>query len=264
MMSLDNTLWLGYIVIEAVVFGLLIYKRVWRTLPVFSIYIIWDLISNVGGFISQQIAPSSYNPVTYFIQTIIDSTLQFGILVELMWSVLRPVRASLSRWTLPAIAAVILLMGAAIWPFAILPGLADTSALGRQIGHLQQTVTILRILFFLGLAACSQLLSMGFRDRELQVASGLGFYSLVSLGTAMLSARDANTHQYKHLNQFVIASFLCSLLYWVYALLQKEAKRREFTPQMENLLLAVAGAARANRSALRDAPVTKNRNRDED
>jgi hypothetical protein len=59
--------------------------------------------------------------------------------------------------------------------------------------------------------------------------------------------------QYKHLNQFVIGSFLCSLLYWVASFAQKEAQRREFTPQMQDLLLAVAGVARAERAALADA-----------
>jgi fumarate reductase subunit D len=172
------------------------------------------------------------------------------VFVELAWSVLRPIRASLPRFTIVAVAALILAVGAAIWPFAALPGLALTSPLGQLIGRMQQTVAILRILVFLLLAGFSQLLSIGFRDRELQVATGMGFYSLVSLGTALLSTHQETVNQYKHLNQFVIGSFLCSLLYWIVSFAQKEAERREFTPQMQNLLLAVAGVARAERSAL--------------
>jgi hypothetical protein len=123
----------------------------------------------------------------------------------------------------------------------------------QLIGRMQQTVSILRIGFFLILAGCSQLLSIGWRDRELQVATGMGFYSLVSLGAALLNTHQASLVQYKHLNQFVIGSFLCSLLYWVASFAQKEAQRREFTPQMQDLLLAVAGVARAERAALADA-----------
>jgi hypothetical protein len=48
----------------------------------------------------------------------------------------------------------------------------------------------------------------------------------------------------------VIASFICALFYWIFSFAQKEAERREFTPQMQNLLLAVAGVARAERTAL--------------
>jgi hypothetical protein len=101
------------------------------------------------------------------------------------------------------------------------------------------------------MAGCSQLLSIGWRDRELQVATGLGFYSLVSLGAAFLSSHQQTAHQFGHVNQFVIGSFLCALFYWVFSFAQKEAERREFTPQMQNLLLAVAGVARAERTALR-------------
>jgi hypothetical protein len=67
--------------------------------------------------------------------------------------------------------------------------------------------------------------------------------------------------QYHLLNQIVIASFLCSLLYWVFSFAQKEAERREFTPQMQNLLLAVAGVARENRVSLHDSSVTDKQNR---
>lgn len=251
-MSLDNILWLAGIVTEAVVLGLLVYRRVWRLLPVFFVYCVWDLLANLVGLLSQTYFPSLYNAATYFGQTTIDSALQFGVLVELAWSVLRPIRASLPRFTIVVVAALILGVGAAIWPFAALPGLALSEPLVRLIGHMQQTVSILRIGFFLVLAGCSQLLSIGWRDRELQVVTGMGFYSLVSLAAALLSTHQGSLIQYRHLNQFVIGSFLCSLLYWVISFAQKEAQRREFTPQMQELLLAVAGVARAERAALAD------------
>ena len=125
--------------------------------------------------------------------------------------------------------------------------------------RLLQTTAILRILFFLVLAGCSQLLSIGWRSRELQIATGLGFYSLVSLGVAMLHTHQTMGPLYRHLNQVEVASYLCSLLYWVFSFAQKEAERREFSPQMQNLLLAVAGAARSTRMALTDSTSDKER-----
>ncbi len=251
-MSLDNTIWLAGIVTEAVVVGLLIRKRVWRLLPLFFVYCVWDLLSNVGGFTGShflKLSDSNYI-TTYLVQTMIDSAFQFCVLVELVWSVLRPIRSSLPRFTFVALAALILAVGAAIWPFAALAGIAQETANVQLIVHLQQTTSILRILLFLGMAGCSQLLSIGWRDRELQVATGLGVYSLVSVGVTMMQAHQSTFAQYAHLNEFVVGSFVCSLLYWVFSFSQKEAERREFTPQMQNLLLAVAGVARAERSAL--------------
>jgi hypothetical protein len=159
-------------------------------------------------------------------------------------------RASLSPRTPFVIAIVILAIGAAIWPFSALQSLAGLAPALRGIAHLQQTTAVLRVLLFLTLAGCSQLLSIGWRDRELQVATGLGFYSLVSLGTAMVHTHQASWAQYRHLNQLLLGSYICTLAYWIFSFAKKEAERREFTPQMQNLLLAVAGVARAERTAL--------------
>ena len=54
----------------------------------------------------------------------------------------------------------------------------------------------------------------------------------------------------RRLNQALIASYIVAMMYWVFSFAQKEAERREFTPQMQNFLLAVAGVARADRAAL--------------
>lgn len=261
-MSLDNTIWLAGILTEAVVVGLLIYKRVWRQLPFFCGYCAWDLLSNAGGFISNRYFPASYNPTTYLIQTALDSCLQFGVLVELMWSVLRPIRASLPRSALYGVAALVLIIGALVWPFSAIPGMAHYSAQLYMLIRLQQTVSILRVLFFLILAGCSQWLALSWRDRELQVATGLGLYSLVSLAVTMLQAHQTKGAQYQHLNQIVVAGFLCSLIYWMFSFAQKQAERREFTPQMQNMLLAVAGVARADRAALADSLLESRRTRE--
>ncbi len=250
MMSVDNTIWLADIVTEAAVVGLLLYRRVWRLLPLFCIYCGWDLLSNAGVFVSSQYFPSSYNLSTYLVQTALDSVLQFAVLIELAWSILRPIRASLPRSALFAISLLVLSLGAAIWPFAAVPQLAHLSWQGYSIVRLQQTVSILRVFFFLVLAGCSQWLSIGWRDRELQVATGLGFYSLASLGAAMLHTHQTTAAEYVRLNQALIASYIVAMMYWVFSFAQKEAERREFTPQMQNFLLAVAGVARADRAAL--------------
>ena len=112
---------------------------------------------------------------------------------------------------------------------------------------------------FLILAGSSQVLSIGWRDRELQVATGMGFYSLVSFGAILVHTHQTSFPQYRALNEIVVASYLCSLLYWVYSFAQQEAERREFTPQMQNFLLAAAGVAREQRLALVQASMERHR-----
>jgi hypothetical protein len=259
--SLDNAIWLVGILIEAAVVGLLLYRRIWRILPVFCSYCVWDVLSNVGTLIIVRHYPASDFPL-YFADTILDSVLQFCVLVELAWSVLRPVRASLPRSSVVVVGALVLMAGVVIWPFAALPGLLHVGSKQYLLyAQLQQTVSILRILFFLLLAGGSQLLSIGWRDRELQVATGLGFYSIVSVTASMLQAHLTTAPQLERLQQLVVVSFLCSLSYWVFSFAQREAERREFTPQMQNFLLAVAGAARSTRIALTESRTGKAPNR---
>jgi hypothetical protein len=47
---------------------------------------------------------------------------------------------------------------------------------------------------------------------------------------------------------------MCSLLYWIFSFAQAEAKRREFTPQMHQMLLSLAASARISRHALKPVP----------
>ncbi len=118
---------------------------------------------------------------------------------------------------------------------------------------------MLRVLFFLLLAAGSQFLSIGWRDRELQVATGFGFYSLISLAVAALNAHQASAVQLVHLYRVVSVSFLVSLLYWMYCFARAEATRREFTPQMQTVLLSLASTARLTRShfSVQEAPAAE-------
>jgi len=103
------------------------------------------------------------------------------------------------------------------------------------------------------------LLSIGWRDRELQVATGLGIYSLVSLAVSLWRSNEGVWSLYSLTNRLLAASYLCSLLYWAFSFAQQEAERREFTPQMQSFLLAMAGTARSTRISLSDSISSKDR-----
>ena len=259
-MTLGGMLWLAGYLAEAAVAFLVIFRGVYRTFPIFSLYVIWGLIDDAGLYTTAHSYPGNYKLV-YLILLIIDSIFQFGVLVELFWSVLRPLRAALPRWSLFAIAALIILVGAAVWPFTTGNVISNSLPAGRLMFHVQGTFAILRILFFLLLAGCSQLLSIGWRDRELQIATGLGIYSLVSLAVWMSHTGQTYGPQYHLLDQIGIVSYICSLAYWAVCFATKEAERREFTPQMQSLLLAMAGTARSTRIALAESAADKSRDR---
>jgi hypothetical protein len=243
-----NLFSLAGILAELLLVGLLLYKHVGRKLPVFLVYCCWALLSDVTAFVMRVYFPAGFGIGFYIGINVVDFALQLCVLVELAWSVLLPLQTYLSRKALPLIGAAVLAAGAALWPFAGLAGMEHTTPAWHFLMQLQQTASILRVSFFLLLAICSHLLSIGWRDRELQVATGFGFYSLVSLAVAVLNTHHATMTHFKDLYWAVAISFVCSLFYWVGSFARKEAERHEFTPQMRETLLALAGAVRVARA----------------
>ena len=251
-MLLENSLNATGIVAEAAVVGLLLYRRVQRRLPVFFIYCVLALLTDSATLLMRIYYPKGYGINLYLAESTLDFTLQFCVLVEVAWSVLQPVRRLLSQRALFLIAALILAVCATIWPFAGLTQITAPTPAWRIVMHMQQTVSIVRVLFFLVLAASSQLLSLGWRDRELQVATGFGFYSLVSLGIAVVNTHQSTAQQFRDLYLFIMLAFVITLIYWVFCFAQKEPPRRGFTPNMQENLLALARIAHVTRGSLSD------------
>jgi hypothetical protein len=252
--NLDTALWFSCNCAEIFAIGLLLSRRLWRSFPLFLAYNLWGFLGNAATFaVLQRYPPNSSTYLSvYLINVLVDSILLFGVLVELAWSVLRPLRGSLPRIALLVVSVLILAVGAAIWPFTTVP----SHSAGRELillFRLQQSVSILSVVAFLILAAGSQLLSISLRNRELQIATGLGLYSLVGVVVTVLHTKPEWVKQYNRLDELVVAAFLCSLLYWIFSFAQQEQERRQMTPQMQTFLLAMAGAARTNRVALADS-----------
>ena len=248
-LNLDLGLWFTGSAAEVVVILLMIYRGIWRRFPVFFAYSIWILVANAAVYVFFKHDSAGYARA-YLIDMGVDLLLLFCVLVEIGWSILRPLHGSLWRGSILVVGAVILILGAMIWPFARIPAASSASVTTLFILHLQQTFYVLRILVFLALAGASHFLSIGWRDRELQIATGLGATSLVSLAVAMLMVYPSMRPEFHLLNELVIVTFVSSELYWVFCFVQKEQERRQLTPQIENALLAVAGTARSTRIAL--------------
>jgi len=259
--TFDSGILSAGVVGEAVVFTLLLRRRGWSTLPFFCLYILYSLASDVTGYIVLAKHSELLYGRYYFTQIILDSILQFAVLGELAWSVLRPVRSSLPRGFRIVVYVLIALAGAAMWPLATLTVPPALTRLSSILFHLQETFSILRVVCFLIMASLSQLLSIGWRDRELQVATGLGFYSIASLLVTVLHSHQAMGTQYHWLDQALSVSYLGTMTYWVFSFATKEQERKEFSPQMQQLLVLMSGGARTGRMALGDLPPEPKRKR---
>lgn len=252
-MILDTALQFAGFIAEAVIIGLVLFRRIYKTLPLFSFYLVWSFISDFGGYLLIHRFSGAALHI-YLASVIADSIFMFCVLIEVSMSVLKPVNSWLPRWMAWAVTVLVALCGIAVWHFIKFRGFESLPGEYQNLVHLQMTLSAVRILFFLVLACFSQLLSIGWRDREFQIASGFGFYAIVSLSVALLHVNQGYSaelnHQYYLLDTISGASYVCALFYWVVCFAQKVPERREFTPQMQNFLLAVAGNARTTRMTM--------------
>ena len=264
-MGLDTILWLTGFAAEIAVLALCLRGKLFRITPVFCCYIAWSLLNDVifvflNRYVSQTYLRTSFSH-TYFriyvIEMLLDSVFQFAVLVELGWAVLRPIRPSLPRRFLLILTLLFCFAAAIIWPVAahMMPG-GDLSKQGALYFHAQQTISILRVVIFMALAGFSQLLSIGWRNRELQIATGLGFYSMCSLAISVIHTHQSVTGRPYHIfDQIGVASYVGSMIYWIFSFSQQEQERHEFTPQIRSFLLTVTGAARGTRMALAESAI---------
>jgi hypothetical protein len=235
---------------ELLLVVLLTKKHAYKLRPAFFAYICWGFLSDVGLYAAAQTYSQAVYFQIYLGQLVVDSAMMFAVLVELMWSLLRPIRSLLPKHTWLLIALLIVAACFLIWPLAGWTLPPHVNWRGIYLFRMQRTFGILRVAIFLVMAGFSQALSIGWRSRELQIATGLGMYSLVSLAVTVLHTYQLVGAGYHWLDLAGAMSYVVVLFYWLVSFASKAEDRQEFTPQMRTFLLAAAHMSRSARVAL--------------
>jgi hypothetical protein len=227
--ALDTTLWLAGVGMEMVLVALLAQRRVFRVFPVFCFYQVCCLGSEAVCWLVLRFLPASYL-LFFLVDITVDTALQLAILAELGASVVhqnhavRPSRAVLGL--LMALACV-LLWSLAKW--MVPTGLPIVQFL---YVILLQAYAVLRVAALLALAWWSSLQGLHWPLRELRIASGLGFYSVVSLAVIILHTHNLSGAWYHWVDQIQVASYFCVLSYWVLIFAHRETKSRNICSQV--------------------------------
>ncbi|MBS1805655.1 MAG: hypothetical protein JST28_20125 [Acidobacteria bacterium] len=248
---MDRYLTITSAVVQALVVVLLVRKRIYKDFPLFSAYLVWVSSAALAAGIAVSRLQSEVYMRLYLLSSAFDAAFMLSILIEMSMSVLKPVKSMLPRWTAFAVTGLIGAVAFAVWQIASPPGMMKLSMTSQYIIHLDLTTSVLRILFFVSLAAMSQLLSLGLRDRVVQISTGLGFFSLVSLGVTFLHMNqgvgEAHLNDLYHvLDRVVALSYIASMIYWLVYFAQDVPERQEFTPQMRKIIESLTQNARAS------------------
>lgn len=211
--SIDLTLWLVGIVLELALLSLVLWKRIYRSLPFFSLFFVWCLLSD-GGMAIANMYPNAYLPAT-LVNITVDALFQLAILSELSKAVLRYNHIPPPNKTLAGLLTVLaLVLTASLNRWTIPAGLPILDTLYLI---LMQLFAVFRVVFLLTLVWWTSLKGLRWPPRELRILTGLGGYILVTLCVTILHSHGLGGMQYHWLDQILVASYLWTLSYWIFA-----------------------------------------------
>jgi len=234
------------VVAEITLLIALFMRRQYKIFPVFTLYVVFNLLSDVGVGALVVLCPIHIVRSLMFGLLPLQYLLELGILLEIAWNVLRPVHTSLPRGSIRVFAGVVAL--------AVLGGVLLAWHFGNTGNKIQDvkvpldlTVGLLRMLIFAATVAFAQLLGIGWKNKVFQLATALSFYSAASLIVSLVERYSGRSQQ---LDGLVTVAFVLEFGFLVWVFTTKEVRRREFSPQMEQFLVTLAGRAKLARTAL--------------
>jgi len=244
---IDNLFWGLASVGEGLLLGILLFRKAYRTFPLFTAWIAFSALSEPLYYFLIRHADSRTYLNADFSQSLMLAALELCVLLEIALNVIAPAMKSLPKVLFAVFAVIIIAVGIGGLFFAAHANEA-TLAHPRTIFVVNNTVAILRLVTFLLIAGFAQILGLGWKNHVLQVASGLAFYAAVSLVTTLLQNRmhggPGYYQEYHSMQQLAAASYLCALYYWCYSFARQEAQRKEFSPQMTQLLVSISGSTK--------------------
>jgi hypothetical protein len=234
------------IFVEVALFAILIARHQYRLFPVFTVYMGFNLLNDFGVGALLVMYPQSLGRNVAFALLPLQYLLELSVLLEIAWKVLSPVHASLPKGSIRSFAGLI---GLSILAGTLLAWRYNHT--GNQIQDFKQpldlTVGMLRMLIFVATAAFAQLLGIGWKNKVLQLATALSFYSAIDLIVSLAVHFLGESSTLERIRPF---SYLLELGFLLWVFTTKDVERREFSPQMERFLVTLAGRAKHARTVL--------------
>jgi hypothetical protein len=251
MTQIDAVLWALSVLGQLLLLFVFFHRRLYRTFPVFFSYLLYSCCSDLlFTYLVRHSSESTYFKA-YFANNVPEFLLQLGILVEVAWNVLNPIRRSLPKSSLYVLIAMVVSGTLLALLLAVFSRETDVKSWSQVFLQVNFGVAILRLVIFSAIALFAQMLGISWKNHVFQIATGIASYSILVLLIELAHRHTgaADDSRYHLLEQFRVAGWCMALGYLSYALEKKEAPRREFSPKMESFLVSISEAARENRIA---------------
>jgi hypothetical protein len=232
--------------LEVCLFAVLVLRRQYRIFPVFTLYIAFNLLSDIVVGLAISMYSTHAGDFLQLASLPLMYLLELSVLFEIAWNVLRPVHMSLPKGAVRIF--LVLLSVTVLFGTLLAWHVHDT---GNKIEDIKRpldlTVGLLRMLIFAATAGFAQVLGIGWKNKVLQLATALSFYSAVNL---IVSLGEHHSGTSTALDPLRSVAYMLEIGFLVWAFTTKEVRRREFSPQMEQFLVTLAGRARLARTVL--------------
>jgi hypothetical protein len=244
----DSALWALTLAAEAFLTVVILKRKMSRSYPILLTYLIFNLVEDPLAWALYKGSGDVYRRF-YFTVTVLDYLLQFLLVVEIGRNVFAPSKRSLPFRLWPIVTVAILIC--TILAAAFSPRLQPNGP--QSFATVTLGLAVLKLLLFAALAGFAQLLGIGWKNRVLQLASGLAFYGAVSLLVQLAISHISDLNQvsysthYVQLTQIQSAGYICTLLFWAWSFSRNESPRKDFTPQMQEVLVTIAQSAKRTR-----------------
>jgi hypothetical protein len=234
------------ILLESGLLAAILARRQYKVFPVFTLYILFNCLFDVGGGVLA-ISHSAEFVRSFALGLLpLQYLLELAVLLEIAWQVLRPVRPSLPQGAIRVFIGLVVLslLGGTLLAWHV----NNTGNRFYDIKTpLDLTVGVLRMLIFGITAGFAQMLGIGWKNKVLQLATALSFYSAVDLTVSLAQSHIGGSGALERIRGL---AYLLELGFLVWAFTTKDVRRREFSPQMEQFLVTLAGRAKLARTAL--------------
>jgi len=234
----------------------LLKRRLFRVFPAFFCYVSWDLISDIflysillvnRGYFSQHYA------VVYYSASIVTFLLEIAVLLEIAADVFRPAAVVFTRRMIGSFAVFMVAVGYSSYFLAKLVNPAPFFKI-RVFLLMDTSAALLCVVTFLLIAGFSQVLGLSWKNHVLQIATGLAFFSFADLAVELiqsqLHAGPSYASRFQFWSRFTVIGYLGTVFFWCYAFLKQEAPRKEFSPQMQKILVQLSGSAKRQTAVL--------------
>ena len=219
-----NALWFAHPLLEASVVGIMLWRKIHRTFPIFFAYIVFQILVFAITFPLQ--SPHFYVIFfyVYWATTAVSVILGFRVIQEIFLDVFRPYHtlrdlgSVLFKW-----AGLVMLMVAGV--VAASTASATEHPLQTGIMTLQRSVRVVQCGLILFLLVFSRYLGTNWRQKSFGIALGFGAFASVELSLVALNASTGNFVS-QVLTSFInMTAYNVTILVWVgYMLLKSPAR----------------------------------------